>query len=362
MLYTNGNIVKPTPLVIEESIGLMTKCMREENSHAKSGYLLDKEYPNVFKSLNYDNIWSLKENGSVVSALAAYPFKIKINESIFNAVGIGSVSTHPAHRKKGLSAKLHKMAIDYYSQINHYDFAILWTDMFDYYRKFDYELVGEEVVFVIDSPVNPRVKNVKIKQYDKSQLEGIHSLYETHENCAARTIDDFETYLKIPDMHIATAFRKDKLVAYAICGKGSDLEATVHEWGGDIDALLHLLNYHLKREGRNVSLISAQGEPLLDELTKQHLKPYIGHLGMIRILDVNSFQKKLNIDGLRLTKIENSEKVKIEYYEHKTTIDLKTLSKLCFGPETADEILGNGFKELSQSLPVSFFVWGLDSV
>ncbi|MCX7705360.1 MAG: GNAT family N-acetyltransferase, partial [bacterium] len=60
-------------------------------------------YPQVMskETLDYNNIFIIKENKRIASLIGIYPQKIVLNGRKTTIGGIGSVSTHPDFRNKG---------------------------------------------------------------------------------------------------------------------------------------------------------------------------------------------------------------------------------------------------------------------
>lgn len=363
MILNSGCISFPTRDEINQIIKLMTTCMREDKSHQDTNYMVDQEYPNIFSESNFENIWALKESGKIVSALAAYP--LYFTTSNFNpcAIGIGSVSTDPTHRKRGLSTLLHKQALSYYKNKG-FDFSILWTDLFDYYRKLGYELVGEEIVFVIENKIDTPSLSMNIRPYSKNDFEDIYTIYNKHKNSPARKKEAFLKNLLIPDMEILCALKENKVIAYTIRGKGSDFKSTIHEWGGEFDALIMLLNRNLENEGKTTYLISPGKEELNSILEEKNLPPHLGKLGMIKLLNPEGLLNKLSSFKIKTSAAAN-DTIRISSENKTLVIDEKELCKFIFG--TTDEFNFSecehlSLKELFQNLPLNLFVWGLDSV
>ena len=68
---------------------------------------------------------------------------------------------------------------------------------------------------------------------NKISIEPLMKLFSTHSVHSHRTHDDLRSYLEIPNTNVYTAWdTSNRLVAYAVEGRGADLTNYIHEWGG----------------------------------------------------------------------------------------------------------------------------------
>ena len=107
-------------------------------SHAWS---IAEEYPLAIHDANLNNVRVIKEENHFVSAAVMKPLVIKSPAGLFKVAAIGSVVTAPEHRNRGLSRQIMDDCLKA-AQEHGCDFAILWTNLFDFYRKLGFELAG----------------------------------------------------------------------------------------------------------------------------------------------------------------------------------------------------------------------------
>jgi hypothetical protein len=66
-------------------------------------------------------------------------------------------------------------------------------------------------------------------------------LLESHPVGVSRSLEDFETLLRVPDTHLYLIEGSERVLAYCIEGRGRDLKGVIHEWAGDPAEVAHLL-------------------------------------------------------------------------------------------------------------------------
>ena len=152
---------------------------------------------------------------------------------------IGAVATHDGFRGKGLSSRLLKEAIRI-SEEKNCDWTILWGSEHDFYKKFGFELAGEQYQASLSTlehlPENkiPRVKrgwNPKIFDCLANAPLGV-VLYEKDR----AWVSNHET---------VSWFYHEEPFAFVGFERGIDLPNIVHEFGGDEMALQEVLGYVL---------------------------------------------------------------------------------------------------------------------
>jgi hypothetical protein len=170
-----------------------------------------------------------------VSHAAFYPYTLKTACSDLRVAAVGQVWTDPAFRGKGFATRV-LQELEPVMRNEGVSHAILWTGEPDLYRKIGYVPAGRQFDFVrppalegpaacdIVGPESPKQFSA-IKRAD--YLKRIQEAYDRHPLRSIRSEDDWKKYASIPNVHWYT--HED---AYAVVGKGIDLENVVHEWGG----------------------------------------------------------------------------------------------------------------------------------
>lgn len=324
------------------------------------------EYPLVFNESNRQNLKAIFENGKIIAHAALKYHILKTPAGLFKVAAIGSVLTSPDYRNQGHSQTLMNHCVQAATEAGA-DIAILWTDLFDFYRKMDFELAGTEVSVVLEDEFTVPSMNLRIVQSSKVDPNSILSLYSKHTVGSIRTAEEIRKFLNIPNARIYTAWdAQNQLKAYAVEGKGADLKGYIHEWGGGVQELTYLFSQMRKTEAGPLTVIMPkQSQNLYRALTAHGTTVNNGYLGMIRPLITANIITKVKRYALSLG-------IKDFVFERKAdgtfvfgrgqdvfeTTDVKAFTKVVFGAPDSTE-----FQELlAPILPLPMWIWGWDSV
>lgn len=334
-----------------------------------------KEYPTALNSENLNNIRIIKSGDKILSHAVVRPLLIKTPIGIFKVATIGSVVTESAYRNQGLSRKVIEECVRHSKSLG-CDFAILWTNLYDFYRKLNFELSGIEVSLIFDKPLLDKdTSGLRYIKGNKVDPAALHRLMTHHTVSTVRSIEDVRKYLQIPNSRVYTAWdNSGALKAYAIEGKGADLDGYIHEWGGGVSTITPLLNYIFNDQGqRPLNLIApAHAQNLIQNLTHKGANYCEGYLGMIQLLNFESLFSKVNrharqdlgVEGFEIKEDNGQLTLRILGQEFKTQ-DPKVFTQLLFGPKMPSEILNLDVKadsELKRVFPLRMWLWGWDSI
>jgi GNAT superfamily N-acetyltransferase len=361
----------PRPLFEHE----LNELVRFLSAHLRPGkeWTIADEYPLAINDGNLNNVRVIRDDKTFLSAAVMKPLVIKSPVGIFKVAAIGSVVTNPEHRNQGLSRQVLEDCIEA-ARRHGCDFAILWTDLFDFYRKLGFELAGSEVSLTIPETFKcADVPGMKFMNTNKIDPEALLRLYSQHTTGSVRTVDEVRRLLQIPNSRVFTAWdQHNKLCAYAVEGKGADLEGYIHEWGGGVSKLMPLLKYALQQRKRPLTLIApAHSANLIRQLRESGAQEHTGVLGMIKLLNPPAFMAKIKkyiramgVDDVVLEPREG--RYYIGYKQEIFSTDTETdIVRLVFGPAKASQ-LSNFDKETSEVFeklfPISMWIWGWDSV
>jgi hypothetical protein len=336
---------------------------------------LKDEYPTVFTEKNVHNLNIIEDQGKIVSHAALKPLLTKSPYGNFKIGAIGSVVTDPVNRMKGHSRKvLEKTVQD--AEKQDCDMVILWSNLFDFYKKLDFHLSGFEYSAILNDPLNvPAPKDpLTVKTGPNVCADTLLKLYNQHTVTQIRTKQEIQSYLKIPNAKIYTAWDShSKLKAYAVMGKGMDLQNYIHEWAGDKTSLLHLIS-KIKEEHANqqlVCLIPNHSHSLIKELVQREVPLVEGSLGLIKILKpeklVNVFNNRVNVrfPDAHIKIVKSGKYYTLQAGEASFELaSNEQLSSILFGKINQPQIF-NAVKSLGVSpldLPLEMWIWGWDSV
>lgn len=331
-----------------------------------------KEYPTALSVSNMHNIRIITSEEQVLSHAVLKPLIIKTPLAIFKVGAIGSVVTDEAHRSQGLSkAILENCLIE--AKAQDCDLAMLWTDLYDFYRKMDFELAGSEVSVVIENEFESAdAASLKFIKGVQVSAESIYRLYSQHTVTSVRTAEDIRKFLQIPQTQVYTAWDKNnQLVAYAIEGKGADLTGYIHEWGGSVSKLMALFSFIRKEKKAPFTVILPKhSQNLVGQLRQIPGIAYNeGYLGMLKIINEQSLFAKIKKAARSLGVID----FVLERHDSEVIFgcggdligikDDKDLVRILFGPKVDIPLLQEDtLTKLNQFLPLPLWVWGWDSV
>ncbi len=353
-----------------------------------SNWPIHSEYPTAITPNNIHNMSIITDDDQqkIISHALLKPLITKTPFAIYKMGAIGSVVTDPTFRKQGLSSQNLQHCLTKATEQN-CDLLILWSDKHDFYRKFGFELAGYEHTYIIDNPLPLHFSHL-VQTQSQTQLQSqslrfvkshqvdpqaILKLYATHTVSAFRTIDDIQQFMKIPNSHIYTAWGHDnQLLAYAVEGKGLDLQSFIHEWGGQTPALIELINFIVNSEGKTYHLMVPQhATQLRTYLDQLNLTCHHGYMGLIRIHNFDHVAQKVKkafrAEGFEHIVLEKqNDKVIFGYGSDLYTLDYETdLVKILFGPTHLEDlgfIKEDTLKIFKTLLPLPLWVWGWDSI
>jgi N-acetylglutamate synthase-like GNAT family acetyltransferase len=343
------------------------------NLRNNSTWSIADEYPTTLAPQNLHNVRIIKDKENILSHAVIKPTIVKTRRGLFKVGCLGSVVTQEEYRSQGLSQSVLKECLTSI-EAQGCDIAILWTNLYDFYRKMGFELGGSEVSMLIDRQLSIPANNFKVIQNNRVDPQVLFRLYAQHTVSSIRTLEDFEKYLRIPNSRLYTAWNEQgKVEGFAVEGKGADLQGYIHEWGGSVDALLTLINHIRQAHGQPVTVISpAHAQNLIKKLESFGVNRVEGFLGMIKITNAQSLFNKVIRNARQEYGIDNfvlEYKEGFYYYGIGSNIfktDQETdIVRLLFGPTKPSQLHDGGPEAnaiLDKLLPLEMWLWGWDSV
>lgn len=356
------------------------------NTHLRpaQNWSIAAEYPTALTASNRFNSRVIMDGDQVISHAIVRPIIMKTPIGAFKIAGIGSVVTSNGYRNQGLSTQILESCLQA-AKDSQCDLAILWTDLYDFYRRLGFELAGSEISFEIDRAIDLPVSNASLKlrylDHAKIDAEAMLRLFNQHSVASHRTVEDVRNSLAIPNSRVSTAWDSSgRMVAYAIEGKGADLDRYIHEWGGGVQPLCALIDHMVKSQNRSLRLIApSHSTNLIQRLAKAGFSRHDGFLGMMKLIRCDSFFEKvkrharsLGINDLVLEKKADrfyfgrgsqvGTQVESQLYSTDSEVDVL---RLLFGPAKPSSL--HSFDTataatLDQLLPIPIWIWGWDSV
>lgn len=331
------------------------------------------EYPLAIHDSNLNNVRVIKDKDDFLSAAVMKPLVIKSPMGVFKVAAIGSVVTSPKHRNQGFSRQILDECV-HAARAHGCDFAILWTNLYDFYRKLGFELGGTEISLTLPTEFKcEEVPGLRFMNSTRVDPEALLRLYSMHTTGSVRTVDEIRKFLSIPNMRVYTAWdMQNSLQAYAVEGKGADLDGYIHEWGGGVSKLLPLIQYAIQEQKRRLTVIApVHSQNLIRQLTAAGAQEHSGILGMIKILNathllnkVKRYIRALGIDEVVLEARDG--RFYMGYKEEIFSTDSEMdLVRLLFGPLKASQLRvfdAETAATFEKIFPLNMWVWGWDSV
>jgi len=336
------------------------------------GWSIDKEYPTALNLANRHNMNIVVSEDKVVSHAVLKPLIVKSPHLIYKIGAIGSVITDEEYRNQGLSHKILNESLSLAKQQN-CDVAILWTNLYDFYRKLGFELGGYEISLTFERQMAYDYTQYKYSKDKNVSVEALAKIYTQHSVATIRSQDEFRKFLSIPNTQLYTIWNLNgTLAGYAIEGKGADLSNYIHEWGGSVTAIKNLLAYisHVKNHPFNF-IAPKHSVNLINELKKYADYVNEGYLGMIRITNFEGLAMKLkkafrNVGVSDFVFEKNQDAILFGCNGDLYTIESeKDLIPILFGPidfDTQDIFKPETAQKLKTLLPLPLWIWGWDSV
>lgn len=258
----------PDPNSRSRAMELMGRLLRPDGDGFEG---LLAEYPLAFDALGPGEVVSVEEDGEVRAACAILRRDFAFGEERAPLGLIGSVVTHPEHRKRGWMSRLMDRAESRLVEQG-CEHALLWAEDPAVYRSRGYRAFGWEVLHIVDpeavaadggrAKVHGAARNRPLRDGDVGE---IHALYGGHPERCLRSESETRALLRAPKMTSMVRADGDRVLAYALVGRGEDLVGVVHEWGGspeDVWALILSMSERRRRNGDRAPLVvmSAPGE------------------------------------------------------------------------------------------------------
>lgn len=213
----------------------------------------------------------------VVAHLNVWPTRVLTEEGArhVEVVLIGNVCTDPRYRGQGMmKALLERVYLDYPQA----QFAILWSEQEELYHKLGFQSSCKEWRFTFArEPLTkllpgtaPKITLKKAIDCDVQELKALRFPIPV---TIDRTLGDWRSLCTIPMMYCAERRLGNQLSAFAMIGKGVDLQGVVHEWGAtDPAALLQtLLGLMQRASWEQVTLL---GPSALPQVWRESLQPF----------------------------------------------------------------------------------------
>jgi GNAT superfamily N-acetyltransferase len=208
---------------------------------------LRDEFPQVFGPRSRAQHFVLDLGDETVAHAAALDLDMRVHGRSWHPRLVGSVVVDPHHRGLGLGRAVMEEVVRNFESSSR-EALVLWSDKPGFYAKLGFEPFGHEFHVSVDGhgveAPEPRAELRPARERDLEELLLLHLGKPIH---SARSLGDFESFVRIPDCKTYVADRDGHVVAYACIGKGLDFPNFAHELGGtdaDVTWMLRELATH----------------------------------------------------------------------------------------------------------------------
>ncbi len=213
------------------------------------------------------------------------PLELVTSCGPLRAAGIGMVTTHPAWRGRGLASRIVEDCLAAALR-DDCDVALLFGAVRGLYARLGFRPAGRERW----SPIAPGAApgpgaalpcERGVRAGERRDLPRLLELLQSHPLRVERSARELERLLEVPATRVHVLEHAGAVAAYAIEGKGRDLQGVVHEWAGAAPDVARLLRALAARASAPLWVVSPASAPApLPEAREERLAP----LAQLRIL------------------------------------------------------------------------------
>lgn len=256
-----------TPTSIEDFAArnlMLQKSLREPGLR----FPIEAEYPIVLSADGSRFSFCFREGDDLVAHANLWPRKAtcSITKQQWTIGLIGNVATDERFRGRGIMSAVMSQLKEV-AALNDMAMLVLWSDLLEFYQKQGFRSFGSEIRYIFSSRRSPE-SSPSERTFVKFRNEDIfpETLREFSRlrpalNCSLiRSPHEFQMMLSIPCTEVYCSTDRDgRILAYAVLGKGADMEAVVHEWGGAVDEVLALVHFIVNQSARDAVMLLAPG-------------------------------------------------------------------------------------------------------
>lgn len=204
---------------------LLTRALRPEGAP----YAIAREYPLVLSSDGARFSYCFAdESGAIAAHANLWPRDLIAADGSVIRIGlVGNVATDERLRGKGLMSTLLR-ALETKAQTMGLKALLLWSDLEGFYQKQGYWSCGREYRLMIGREAMPERSGFRVESDpERLDLARLLSLRPQLAATLRRSPSEFAALLRIPATLLVAGAS-----AYAVIGKGCDMQGVAHEWGG----------------------------------------------------------------------------------------------------------------------------------
>lgn len=195
-----------------------------------SAYGVQHTWPQLYRSDGAGTFFVLRDDAELVAHCAVRLDRLLTQGGEHTVALLGSVATAPDRRRCGHATTLLRAAIAH-CEAAAASTVLLWAERPELYARVGFEPGPGELMATIarrplTGPTNVRLATV-------ADHAALHALHERKPLRIARSAMAMSGLLTTPGLWTFVLEQHGRIIAYACCGKGADLQGVWHEIGGD---------------------------------------------------------------------------------------------------------------------------------
>ena len=393
----------------EESLSLRAGFRSREERRAVLGWLeaglrpgrpgrLASEYPLLLDEAGPARHFTLFAGDVPTAHCVVLPRQIALLGGTLPVGFLSLVYTDPMARGRGHAGRVLRAAVRAARDAG-IGLVLLWSEADALYAREGFEPAGRETLLVLDETIVGRALDehraggitaerrpgagpaVTTRPAHPGDWDSIEALRAQR---AARVVCDASERARrpsLPDLDVRVARGEDdRLLGFAMRGRGDDLQEVIHEWGGETEATLLCCRSLLadQRSGQSLMLLAPALRTELAWVCRRAGARVLSRpLAWMRIASAPALAEALvglglDADWLGLRALEGDASSAPRFWPSRSgrrAVSQGELLELLFGvPDSFDPggrrgALGTAFGSgAMKQLPLPLFVWGLESI
>lgn len=214
-------------------------------------YGVQHTWPQLYRSDGDGRFFVVTEGDALLAHCATRLVQVQAGEATFAACLLGSVTTAPTHRGRGLARKVLAQAVA--RNLDAAAIMLLWAERPELYAHAGFRPGPEETCLVIAR--RPRPCLAGVREATVADHAMLHALHEQKPWRVVRSSRAMSSLLTTPGMTTLVREHAGAILAYACCGKGADLEGHWHELGGADEHVATLLPAAMHLTGQTDAVV-----------------------------------------------------------------------------------------------------------
>ncbi len=370
---------------------------------------LEREYPLVLDPMRDARHFTLFQQERPLAHCVLWPRAFPLRGARLRTALLSLVFSDPAARGRGHARRVVRAAVEHARQSAECGLVLLWSEADALYAREGFEPGGSEALLVLDDATLERAlerwhsdppdlsgsgapaSSTAVRPARPRDLAAIARLRSRRAVGTSLTEVDLRCLGDLPDLEIRVAHRGDRVVAFAMRGRGDDLQEVIHDWGGETEGVIRCARALLGERGPGARLC------LLAPPIRSQTVWCLRQAGARRIPRPLAWIRLASLDALRadLSRVRGAEALNglVEGEQRDTAapcfhwpmrpergrIAQSELLELLFGPAGAfsPRVAGSDRSTSSEharraslgdpdtlepALPLPLFVWGLESI